>query len=159
MTFEYSMGGKWVELLKQIAPGVARAAVIRDAGSPTGMAQFGVIQAMAPSLNVEVTPVNMPNVGEIERSVAAFARSPNGGLILTASALAIAHGELIIGLAAQHKLPAVYLNAPSSPPAAWLPMDPISPPCTGKRPATSIAFSRARNLLTCRCKCRTSTRR
>jgi putative ABC transport system substrate-binding protein len=110
MTFEYSMGGKWVELLKQIAPGVARAAIIRDAGSPTGMAQFGVIQAMAPSLKVEVTPVNMPNAGEIERSVAAFARSPNGGLILTASALAIAHGELIIGLAAQHKLPAVYFE-------------------------------------------------
>ena len=84
MTFEYSMSGKYVELLKQIAPGVARAAVIRDAGSPTGVASFGVIQAMAPSLNVEVTPVNMPNVGEIERSVAAFARSPNGGLILTA---------------------------------------------------------------------------
>jgi len=99
-----------VELLKQIAPGVARAAVVRDAGSPTGMAQFGVIQAMAPSLNVEVTPVNMPNASEIERAIAAFARSPNGGLILTASALAIAHNKLIIALAAQYKLPAVYFE-------------------------------------------------
>ena len=110
MVFEYSMGGKWLELLKQIAPGVARAAVVRDAGSPTGMAQFGVIQAMAPSLNVEVTPVNMPNASEFERAIAAFARSPNGGLILTASALAIAHNKLIIALAAQYKLPAVYFE-------------------------------------------------
>jgi putative ABC transport system substrate-binding protein len=110
MSFEYSMSGKWVELLKQIAPGVARAAVVRDASSPTGMAQFGVIQAMAPSLNVEVTPVNMPNASEIERAIAAFARSPNGGLILTASALAIAHNKLIIALAAQYKLPAVYFE-------------------------------------------------
>jgi putative ABC transport system substrate-binding protein len=110
MSFEYSMSGKWVELLKQIAPGVARAAVVRDAGSPTGMAQFAVIQAMAPSLNVEVTPVNMPNASEIERAIAAFARSPSGGLILAASALASAHNKLIIALAAQYKLPAVYFE-------------------------------------------------
>src|SRR5215467_5416671 len=110
MTFEYSMSGKWVELLKQIAPGVARAAVIRDAGSPTGMASFGVIQAMAPSLNVEVTPVNMPNAGEIERVVTAFAQSPNGGLIVTASGPAFVNRDLIIALAARHKLPAVYFE-------------------------------------------------
>ena len=109
-TFEYSMSGKWVELLKQIAPGVARAAVIRDAGSPTGMASFGVIQAMAPSLKVEVTPVNMPNAGEIERVVTAFAQSPNGGLIVTASGPAFVNRDLIIALAARHKLPAVYFE-------------------------------------------------
>jgi len=110
MTFEYSMSGKWVELLKQIAPGVARVAVIRDAGSPTGMASFGVIQAMAPSLKVEVTPVNMPNAGEIERVVTAFAQSPNGGLIVTASGPAFVNRDLIIALAARHKLPAVYFE-------------------------------------------------
>ena len=110
MTFEYSMSGKWVELLKQIAPGVARAAVIRDAGSPTGMASFGVIQAMAPSLKVEVTPVNMPNAGEIERVVTAFAHSPNGGLIVTPGGPAFVNRDLIIALAARHKLPAVYFE-------------------------------------------------
>ena len=110
MTFEYSMSGKWVELLKQIAPGVARAAVIRDAGSPTGMASFGVIQAMAPSLKVEVTPVNMPNAGEIERVVTAFAHSPNGGLIVTPGGPAFVNRDLIITLAARHKLPAVYFE-------------------------------------------------
>src|SRR5215471_14585612 len=110
MTFEYSMSGKWVELLKQIAPGVARAAVIRDAGSPTGVASFGVIQAMAPSLKVEVTPVNRPNAGEIERVVTAFAQSSNGGLIVTASGAALVNRDLIIALAARHKLPAVYFE-------------------------------------------------
>ena len=110
MTFEYSMSGKWVELLKQIAPDVMRAAVVRDAGSPTGMASFGVIQAMAPSLKVEVTPVNMPNAGEIERVVTAFAQSPNGGLIVTASGAALVNRDLIIALAARHKLPAVYFE-------------------------------------------------
>ena len=99
-----------MELLKQIAPGVARAAGIRDAGSPTGMASFGVIQAMAPSLKVEVTPVNMPNAGEIERVVTAFAQSPNGGLIVTASGPAFVNRDLIIALAARHKLPAVYFE-------------------------------------------------
>src|SRR5262249_31751004 len=108
-TFEYSMSGKYVELLKQIAPGVARAAVIRDAGSPTGVASFGVIQAMAPSLKVEVTPVNRPT-GEIERVVTAFAQSSNGGLIVTASGAALVNRDLIIALAARHKLPAVYFE-------------------------------------------------
>ena len=81
------MGGKWLELLKQIAPGVTRAAVLRDPTQATGTGQFGVIQAVAPSLRVEVNPVNMRDAGEIERAVAAFARSPNGGLIVTASAV------------------------------------------------------------------------
>jgi putative ABC transport system substrate-binding protein len=87
MAFEYSMGAKWLELLKQIAPGVMRVAVLRDTAIPSGNAQFGAVQAMAPSLRVEeVTPVNMRDAGDIERSLAAFARAPSGGLIVTASA-------------------------------------------------------------------------
>ena len=108
MSFEYSMSGKWLELLKQIAPGVARVAVLRDTDNPSGNALFGVIQAMAPSLRVEVTPVNMRDAGEIERSVAAFSRVPSGGLIVTPSGSAYNYRDLIIGLAARHKLPAVY---------------------------------------------------
>ena len=84
MTFEYSMSGKWLELLKEIAPGVTRVAVLRDPTQGSGTSQFAVIQAVAPSLRVEVNPINMRDAGEIERAVAAFARSPNGGLIVTA---------------------------------------------------------------------------
>ena len=108
MNFEYSMGGKWLELLKQIAPGVTRAAVLRDTAEGSGTSQFAAIQAVAPSLRVEVNPVNMRDAGEIERAVAAFARSPNGGLIVTAGAAAQLHLDLIVTLAARHKLPAVY---------------------------------------------------
>jgi len=108
MSYEYTLSGKWLELLKEIAPGVTRAAVIRDAALSVGPAQFGVIQAVAPSLRVEVNPVNTRDAGEIERAIAAFAGSPNGGLIVTASASAIAHRDLIVTLAARHKLPAVY---------------------------------------------------
>jgi putative ABC transport system substrate-binding protein len=110
MVTEYSIGGKWLDLLKQIAPGVTRVAVFRDTTTPTGSALFGVIQTAAPSLGVEVIPVNMRDAGEIERAITAFARSPNGGLILTASGLAFAHRDLIISLAARHKLPAVYFQ-------------------------------------------------
>jgi len=106
--FEYSLSGKWVELLKQIAPGVTRAAVLRDPNIPNGIGQFAVIQSVAPSVGMEVTAINVGDAGEIERAVTAFARSPNGGLIVTSSALTLAHRELIIALAAQHKLPAVY---------------------------------------------------
>jgi putative ABC transport system substrate-binding protein len=108
MTFEYSISGKWLELLKQIAPGITRAAVLRDPAIPTGPAQFSVIQAMAPSLRVDVNPVNVRDAGEVERAVAAFARSGNGGLIVTASALASRHRDLIVTLAGQYKLPVVY---------------------------------------------------
>jgi putative tryptophan/tyrosine transport system substrate-binding protein len=106
--FEYTLSGKWLELLKQIAPGVTRAAVLRDPAITSGIGQFAVIQSVAPSVGVEVSAINVRDAGEIERAVTAFARSPNGGLILTASALAVVHRELIIALAAQHKLPAVY---------------------------------------------------
>ena len=105
MIAEYTMGGKWLELLKEIAPNVNRVAVIRDATNPGGIAQFGVINAMASTLRVEVTPVNMPNADEIENDVAAFAHSPSGGLIITGSGAAIRYRELIITLAARHKRP------------------------------------------------------
>jgi putative ABC transport system substrate-binding protein len=108
MTLEYSLGGKWLELLKEIAPSVTRAAVLRDPANPSGPAQFGIIQAAAPSLRVEINPLNMRDPDEIERAVAAFAGAPNGGLILTPSGLANLHRDLIITLAARHKLPAVY---------------------------------------------------
>ena len=110
MNIEYSMGGKWLELLKEIAPGVTRAAVLRDTANPTGIAQFGVIQTMAPSLRVEVTPVNIRDAPEIERAIAAFARSSNGGLVVTPSGSASLHRDLIVTLAARHKLPAVYFE-------------------------------------------------
>jgi putative ABC transport system substrate-binding protein len=104
MNFEYSVSGKWLELLKEIAPSVTRVAVLRDAASPSGTGQFAAVQAVAPSLRVEVTAVNMRDAGEIEGAAAAFARSPNGGLILTASALAQRYRNLIVTLAARHKL-------------------------------------------------------
>jgi putative ABC transport system substrate-binding protein len=108
MTFEYSLSGKWLELLKQIAPGLTRVAVLRDPTQGTSTNYFAVIQAMAPSLRVEVNPVNVRDAGEVERAVAAFARAPNGGLIVTASGGAAVHRDLIVTLAARHKLPAVY---------------------------------------------------
>jgi ABC-type uncharacterized transport system substrate-binding protein len=108
MQFEYSLSGKWLELLKQIVPGVTRAAVLRDAALTSGIGQFAVIQSVAPSVGLEVSPVNMRDAGEIERAIAVFAHSPNGGLVVTSSALAVRHREFIIALAARHKLPAVY---------------------------------------------------
>jgi putative ABC transport system substrate-binding protein len=108
--FEYSLSGKWLELLKEIAPGVTRAAVLLDPAIAAGIGQFAIIQSVAPSLGVEVRTVNVSDPPEIERAVAAFARSSNGGLIVTASALALVHRDLIVTLAARHKLPAVYFQ-------------------------------------------------
>jgi putative tryptophan/tyrosine transport system substrate-binding protein len=105
MAFEYSLSAKWLELLKQIAPGVQRAAILWDPGIPAGIGQFAVIQSVAPSLGVEVNPINLRDV---EQGLAAFARSAGGGLIVTASGLAVARRDLIVTLAAQHNLPAVY---------------------------------------------------
>jgi putative ABC transport system substrate-binding protein len=111
MLFEYSISGKWLELLKQIAPGVTRVAVLGDPSTPTGPAQFGIIQAVAPSLRVEVSSLlNKRDAGEIERTVTAFARSPNGGLIVTAGGRALLNRDLIIKLAALHKLPTIYFD-------------------------------------------------
>src|SRR5262249_34877652 len=110
MSYEYSLSGKWLELLKEAAPRVTRVAVLRDASIPTGPAQFGIIQAMAPSLGVEANPVNVHDAGEIERAITAFARASNDGLIVTGSALISRHRHLIVTLAAKHKLPAVYVE-------------------------------------------------
>ena len=108
MSFEYGMSAKWLELLKQVAPGVTRVAVIRDPAITAGAGQFGAIQSVAPSLGVEVSPISARDAPEIERAIAAFAHSPNGGLVVTQSALTTVHRDLIVTLAARHKLPAVY---------------------------------------------------
>jgi len=107
-TFEYGMSGKWLELLKQIAPSMTRAAVLRDPAIASGIGQFGAVQAVAPSLGVELSPVDVRDAPEIERAVTSFARSSSGGLIVTPSPLASRHRDLIIMLAARHRLPAVY---------------------------------------------------
>jgi putative ABC transport system substrate-binding protein len=106
--WEYSIGAKWLELLKEIAPGTTRVAVIRDPAIAAGVGLWGAIQTAAPSLGVELRPLGVRDPGEIERAITAFARSPNDGLIVTGSTLATAHRDLIIALAARHRLPAVY---------------------------------------------------
>ena len=108
MLFEYDLSAKWLELLKEIAPGVTRAAVLRDPAIPTGIAQFAVIQSVSRSVGVEVSPLNLRDAGEIEPALATFARRGNSGLIVTSSSLSLVHRELIVALAARHKLPAVY---------------------------------------------------
>jgi putative ABC transport system substrate-binding protein len=108
MLFEYGISGKWLELLKQVAPGMKRTAVLRDPAIAAGIGQFAIIQSVAPSLGVDVIPFGVANAAEIERSIAMFAASPNGGLILTASALSTTHADLVIALAARYKLPAIY---------------------------------------------------
>ena len=108
--FEYGLCGKWLELLKEIAPGITRGAVLRDATVNEGTGQFAVIQSVAPSVGVDVSAINIRDVTEIEHAVAAFAGSPNGGLIVTASGLSVVHRDLIITLAARYKLPAVYFE-------------------------------------------------
>jgi putative ABC transport system substrate-binding protein len=108
MDGEYSMAAKWLELLKQVAPGVTRVAVLRDTTQGAGQSQFAVMQAVAPSLKIEVNPVNVRDPGEIERAVTSFVRAPNGGLVVTNGAAQTLHREPIISLAARHRLPAVY---------------------------------------------------
>jgi putative ABC transport system substrate-binding protein len=110
LVFEYDLSAKWLELLKEIVPGVTRAAVLRDPTAITGIGQFAVIQSVARSVGVEVSPLNLRDAGETERAVTAFARSSNGGLIVTGSALASFQRNLIIELAARHRLPAVYFE-------------------------------------------------
>src|SRR6476646_5112855 len=105
---EYGVSGKWLEVLKQIAPGVTRVGVIRNPAVPSGSGQFGAIQAVAPYLRMEVAPIDVRDPTEMERTVAAFAGSPNGGLIIKARGAAVAHRDVIITTAARHKLPAVY---------------------------------------------------
>jgi putative tryptophan/tyrosine transport system substrate-binding protein len=110
MAYEYSLSGKWLELLKQIAPSVTHAAVLRDPTQGSGTTQFAVIQAAAPSLRMEVNPINIRDAGEIERTITTFAHAPNGGLIVTSGAAATQQRDLIVTLAARHKLPAVYFE-------------------------------------------------
>jgi putative tryptophan/tyrosine transport system substrate-binding protein len=109
-TYDYGIGAKWLEVLKEIAPSVTRAAVIRDPTIAAGLGVWAAIQSVSPSVAIEVSPVNMTDAGEIERAVASFARGPNGGLIVTGSALTVLHRDLIIALAARYKLPAVYYD-------------------------------------------------
>ena len=110
MQFEYTLTGKWLELLKEIAPSVTRAGILRDTTDPAGIGQFAVIESVAPSVGVEVSPINLRDATEIEPAVAAFAQSTNSGLILTASPLSSVHRDLIITLAARYKLPAIYFE-------------------------------------------------
>jgi putative tryptophan/tyrosine transport system substrate-binding protein len=110
LMFEYGLSGKWLELLKQIAPDIRRVAVLRDSGIASGIGQFGAIQSAAPSFGMEATPVNVRDASEIERDITAFARSPNGGVIVTAAPKATLYRNLIITLAARHRLPAVYFG-------------------------------------------------
>src|SRR5262249_23058092 len=108
--FEYGLSGKWLELLKEIAPAVTRVAVMRDPALASGPGQFAAIQSTAPSLGVEVSPINVRNAPEIERAVAAFGRSAHGGLVVAGRAWVAVHRHLIIALAARHRLPAVYVE-------------------------------------------------
>ena len=108
LQFEYSLSGKWVELLKEIAPRVTRVAVLRDPTVTSGIGQFAVVQSVAPSAGMEVVPINVRDPAEIERRFGAFANSANGGVIATASALAVVHRDLLVALASRHRLPAIY---------------------------------------------------
>ena len=157
MQFEYSLTAKWPELLKEIAPGVKRAAVLRDAATTSGIGQFAVIQYVAPSVGVEVSPIDLRDPGEIERAVTAFARSPDGGLIMTAGSSSAVHRNLIIALAARHKLPAVYSNGDFVAGGGLISYGPNFVDQYRRAAATSIASSRARSPLICRCKRRPST--
>ena len=159
LAFEYSLSGKWLELLKQIAPGVKRAAIIRDPAIPTGPAQFGVIQAVAPSLRIEVTRQCARRTRDRTRRRDLRALSDGGGLIVTPSPAATLHRDLIITLAARHKLPTVYYERYFVAAGGLISYGPDFIDQSGRRPATSIASSRARSRLTCRYRRRPSTRR
>jgi putative ABC transport system substrate-binding protein len=147
--FEYSMSGKWVELLKQIAPHVSRVAVLRDATVAAGLGQFGAIQTVAQSLGVDLTALGVRDSDEIERGVTAFARSPDVGLIVTAGGLAFRR-DVIIGLASRYKLPAVYPFRYYAVDGGLISYGPDTLIRSGGRPAMSIASSGARNPPTCR---------
>jgi putative ABC transport system substrate-binding protein len=108
MMYEYSMAAKWLELLKEMVPALKRVAVLRNAATPTGPAQFGVIQAVSPYLKVDVTPLNIRSAGDFEPAIDGFAHGPEDGLIVASSSLALTHRKLLLGLIARHKLPAIY---------------------------------------------------
>ena len=154
---EYGMSGKWLELLKQVAPRTTRAAVIRNPALSSGSGQFGAIQAVAPFLGLDVSPVDVRETSEIERALTAFARVPNGGLIVTISTLTIVHRDLIIALAARHRLPAVYPYRLFVTSGGLISYGPDQSTRSATRPATSTASSRARSRPICRCRRRPST--
>jgi putative tryptophan/tyrosine transport system substrate-binding protein len=109
-SFDYGIAAKWLELLKEVAPRMKRVGVIRDSATTAGVGQWSAIQTAAPNFGLEATPINLRDAPELERAVAGFARSPNGGLIITSSGLAITHRDAIVGLAAKHRLPALYYS-------------------------------------------------
>jgi ABC-type uncharacterized transport system substrate-binding protein len=155
-TFEFNVGGKWLELLKEIAPAVTRAAVIREPTIAGGIGFWSAIQALAPSVGVEVIPLNVSDPGEIERAVTSFASTPNGGLIVTGSALAVLHRDLIITLADRHKLPAFYFERHFIAAGGLISYRPDFADQYRQAASLSlgmlIAFSRATRRLTYRCK-------
>src|SRR5215471_12287116 len=155
--FEYGLSGKWLELLKEIAPSVTRAAVLRDAAIASGVGQYAIIQALAPSLGIELHPIDVHDPGEIERGVLAFAREPNCGLIIVGAPSGVVHRDLIIALAARHRLPAVYPTRISLTAAAWSPTALMSFLRSDAPPAMSTVSSRARSRLIFRCRRRRNT--
>jgi hypothetical protein len=155
-TYDYAASAKWVELLKEIAPGVTRAAVLRDPTIASGIGQLGAVLAVAPSLGIESSPIGVRDAGEIERAVTAFAREPNGGLIVLASPLSIVQRELIITLAAQHRLPAVYGLRFFVIDGGLISYGPDSVEPYRRGPVTLTASSRVRSPPTCQCRPRPS---
>jgi putative tryptophan/tyrosine transport system substrate-binding protein len=150
--FEFSIGAKWLELLKEVAPNVMRVAVLRDPTSAAGIGQFAAIQAVASSFGVELSTINVRNPDEVETAIGTFARSANGGLIVPASPPAARHREQIIGLAARHKLPAIYFERFLVTDGGLMSYGPDLADQYRARPATSTAFSRAKRQPICPCK-------
>jgi putative ABC transport system substrate-binding protein len=155
--FEYSMSGKWLELLKEVAPSTTRVAVLRDPTVAAGIGQFAAIQALPPMLGVELHPLDVRDAGEIDRTITAFAQGANGGLIVTGSVWASIHRKLIITLAAQHKLPAVYNTRFYATDGGLIGYGPDS--MDGDRRAAGYVdrILKARRRPTCRCKHQPST--
>src|SRR6516165_7584181 len=152
MAYEYGFAAKWLELLKEIAPSVTRVGVIRYAANPAGIAAFSAIQNAAQSLGLLVSPINVRDPREIERSVAAFARSPNGGLVVTQTASATLHRDVIIAVAARQKLPAVYGNRYDVTTGGLMSTRLTSLISSARPPVTSIASSRVRSPPRCPCR-------
>jgi len=155
--FEYSLSGKWLELLKQVAPGVTRAAVLRDPAQTAGVGQFAVIQSVASTVGIEVVPVNVRDADEIERAATAFARTAGGGLVVTASALTLVHLDRIVALAASCGCPRSIRGGSMLNPAAWSPTGSMWSTRSGARPVTWTASSRVRSRPSYRSRTRPST--
>jgi len=155
--FEYGLSGKWPELLKEIAPSVTRAAVLRDAAIASGIGQYAIIQAVAPSLGIELRPIDVHDPGEIERAVLAFAREPNCGLVIVGAPSGTVHRDLIITLAARHRLPAVYPFPYWAHSGGLVSYGPDVVSQVRRAAAMSTASSRARSRLIFRCRRRPNT--